>query len=132
MNGKKYAIQLSAEEMTSRQEKYKGFTLKEQKNSDKEIAGMKAQRGELIYQNGTHSTIYYNANWYAASAITYERFPDARFLPLEYTYTDDMKGFTMHMVAESVSQSPVENAVFRIPADYKLISNEEYKQISRQ
>jgi hypothetical protein len=127
-----YAIQLSMEEMSSRQDKYKGYKLKEVKNSDKEIAGMKACKGELTYRNGIHTIVYYNNSWYPDKTISYERFPDARFLPLEYTFIDEVKGFTMHMVAESVSQSPVENSVFRVPADFKMISNEEYKQISQK
>lgn len=131
-NGKKYAIQLSADEMNSRQSQYRDFNLKEQKNSDKVIAGMKAQKGELIYKSGTRVPIYYSKDCYMDKAITYERFPDARFLPLEYTYHDEVKGFTMQMIAESVSQSPVENAVFRIPAECKMISNEEYKLLSQQ
>ncbi len=131
-NGRRYAIQLSMDEMSSRQEPYKGFTMLEDPDKEKVIAGKKAMKTVLVYKNGSKANLYVSLDWYPDKTITYERFPDARFLPLEYTYSDDVKGFTMHMVAESVSQSPVENAIFRIPADYKMISNEEYKLLSQQ
>lgn len=131
-NGKKFVIQLSMDEMTQRQEPYKGFTLLEDPNKEKVIAGKKAIKGMLAYKNGTKTEIYFTPDWYSEKTITYERFPDAKFIPLEYTYKDDAKGFTMHMIAESVNAAPVENAIFRIPQDCKVISNEEYKQLSKE
>ena len=37
---------------------------------------------------------------------------------------------TMTFEASKIEAQPVENAVFRIPADYKIISYNEYKEMS--
>jgi hypothetical protein len=131
-NGKKFAIQLSADELKARQEPYRGFVLKEQKGKPREIAGYIEQKGILSYKNGKSAEISYTSKWYIDQSIAFERFPDARFLPLAYSYTDEVKGFTMHMEAIEISSTPVENSLFRMPADYRIISNEEYKQLSGQ
>ena len=62
--------------------------------------------------------------------ITYERFPNTKFLPLSFSYKDE-NGMTMLFDAEKVEAAPVENAVFRIPPDYKMISYKEYKELSQ-
>ena len=131
-NGKKFAIQLSLDELKGRQEQYRGFVLKEQNGKPRQVAGMTEQKGTLQYKNGKTAEISYTDKWYMEPGITYERFPEARFLPLAYSYIDEAKGFTMHMEAITVSSTPVENSLFRLPADYRVISNEEYKQLSSQ
>lgn len=129
-NGKKYAIQLNMDEMRDRQQKYTGATLKGEKNTGKIIAGITAFKGDLAYTDGSHLEIYFTPEWYPDKQLTYERFPGATFLPLAFTYIED-DSHTMYMEAETVSVAPVENAVFRVPNEYKIITNAEYKQLSR-
>jgi hypothetical protein len=129
-NGRNYAIQLSIAELTDRQKKYAGFTLKPDKNTGKIIAGITANKGELIYPDGNHFQIYYSNEWYPERGLTYELFPDARFLPLSYAYVYD-NNITMFMEADSLDISPVENGLFRIPGDAKIITNAEYKQLRK-
>ena len=127
-NGKKYAIQLSMDELSNKQKNYTDFKLKEDKTTGKIIAGYTVFKGQVTYKNGTSCEIYYTPEWCPDKTLTYERFPDARFMPLSYSYTDE-KGVTMRMEAEKVSATPVENSVFRLPADCKIISYGEYKQM---
>lgn len=129
-DGKKYAIQLSMADMLKRQEPYAGFTMHNEENSKKNIAGYAVNKGTLNYKNGSLTDIYYSKDWYPQQPVTYERFPDARFLPMQYAYTDEHK-IAMEFEVTKIEVGPVENAVFRIPADYKMISYEEYKQLSR-
>lgn len=129
-NGKKYAIQLTVAELTGRQQKYAGYTLREDKNTGRIIAGLTANKGELTYPDGTHFQIYFSNEWYAEKGITYERFPDARFLPLSYAFVTE-SNITMYMEADKVTLAPVENSLFRVPGDYKIISNSEYKQLKK-
>lgn len=129
-NGKKYAIQLRMDDMEARQKKYVGYSFSEDKNTGKLIAGLPTFKGNITYTDGSRCEIYYSHEWRPDKNITFERFPDARFLPLSFTYKDD-NNFTMRMEADNVNISPVENAVFRVPVDYKIITNEEYKQLSR-
>ena len=129
-NGKKYAIQLSMDEIAKRQKKYTGYTFKEDKNNGKIIAGFTTFKGEISYPDGTHSDIYYTPEWYPDKPVTFERFPEAKFMPLSFTLTDD-NGFIMSMDADKVNIAPVEDAVFRIPSDYKIIYHNEYKQLRK-
>ncbi len=129
-NGKKFAIQLNMAEIATRQKKFAGYTFNENRNIGKIIAGITVFKGEIVYPDGNRSVVYYTPDWYPDKSITFERFPDVRFMPLSFDYKDE-NGFIMHMEAEHVSVSPVENSVFNIPDDYRIISHQEYKQLSK-
>ena len=130
MNGKKYAIQLNISDIAKAQEKFAGYIINNEQGNGS-IAGCAAQKGNLTYRDGTVSEIYYTREWRPSQAMTFERFPDAKFLALNFSYKDT-NGITMNFAADKVSAGPVESALFRIPADYKMISNEEYKQLTKQ
>ena len=129
-NGKNYAIQLTMDEVAQAQKKYTGFTCKEDRNSSKAIAGIRAYREDITYPDGTRSEVYATSDWYPDKSITYDCFPNAKFLPLYYTYKDET-GSGMQLEAKELSILPVENAYFKVPADYKIISNTEYKQLRK-
>ncbi len=129
-NGKKYAVQLKTEELENSQRKYEGFALKEEKNTGKVIAGYTVFKGRVTYTDGSVSEIYSTPDWYPDKSIVYDHFPGAKFLPLSYTYTDE-SGSSMQFEAETVNISPVENSIFKLPADYKIISNNEYRQLRK-
>ena len=129
-DGKKYSIQLSMADMLKRQEPFIGYTIKNEIRNEKKIAGCVVYKGKVNYKNGSSAEIYYSKDWYPSQPITFERFPDTKFMPMHYAYTDE-HGIDMEFDAAKVELSPVENAVFRIPADYKVISYDEYKQMSK-
>lgn len=129
-NGKKFAIELSMPDMVKRQDKYKGYNIKDEVGNSRNIAGYAAYKGDINYNNGSVSEVYYTKDWSPLQSITFERFPNAKFLPLQYTLTDE-QNMTMLLEMEKLQDGPVENALFRIPADYKMISYNEYKQLSR-
>ena len=128
--GRKYAIQLSMDDMLKMQQPFSGFNVANEENGGKNIAGYAVLKGKINYKNGTNTEIYYSKEWYPSQAVTFERFPDAKFMPMQYAYTDE-QGTTMEFEISTIELSPVENAVFRIPTDYKMISYEEYKQLSK-
>ena len=129
-DGKKYAIQLSMNDALKRQSKYTGYTVSNEQKEGKSIAGYAVYRAMLKYKDGTATEIQYTHDWYPSQSMTFERFPDARFMPMTYAYTDE-HGITMRFEAVKVSAAPVENSVFRIPVGYTMISNEEYEQMNR-
>ena len=129
-NGKKYAIQLKMDDITKVQQPFTAFTLSSPNEESKTIAGYAAVKGKVTYKDGSSADIYYSKEWYPLQAITFERFPAARFLPLYFAYIDE-HGIAMEFDADKLEMGPQENAVFRIPADYKMISNDEYKQLSK-
>jgi major membrane immunogen (membrane-anchored lipoprotein) len=129
INGVKYAIQLSMEDITRRQQKYKGFyTVGEEAGNM--VAGLKSYKTKVSYKDGSGGDLYYSKDWYATLPGTFERFPDAKFIPVSYSYADD-KGITMSFDADVIEARPVESSLFRIPAGYKMISYKEYQQMSR-
>jgi hypothetical protein len=131
LNNKKCAIELNMAEMTKQQEKFIGFTVKNEHNDDnKNIAGYAVFKGKINYKDGSGSDIYYTKEWRPVQPITFERFPDAKFLPISFSYKDE-SGMVMEFEIEKIEPHPVENAVFRIPPDYKMISYAEYKQLSK-
>lgn len=128
-NGRKYAIELSMDDIRRKQAAFGGFTIKNEENSNKKIAGFAAYKGEVNYPGGTNVEVMYTKEWQPSLAITFEHFPNARFLPLYFSHKNE-NGMTMIFEAEKINASPVENVVFRIPPDYKMISNAEYKKLS--
>ncbi len=129
-NNKKYAIELSMDDMVKEQVRFKGFTIKNEYNDNKKIAGFAVSMGNAAYRDGTTTLVSYTKEWKPAQTITFDRFPGALFLPLEFLYKNE-SGLTMKFLAEKVEPGPVENAIFRIPADYKLISYSEYKELTK-
>jgi len=126
---KKFAIQLNMDDFVSKAKKYEGYTTSKE-DEEKKIAGVAAYKAEIGYRNGNTSVIFLTTEWRPENKIAFERFPDCKFLPLVFDYKND-NGSLFHFQAERVTASPVENAEFRIPADYKLISYSEYQQLSR-
>ena len=129
-NGRKYAIQLSMAELQKRQEKYSGFTITNEETNSTNIAGFAAYKGNAQYSDKSSAEVYYTKDWYPAQKLYFERFPDAKFLPLVFSMADE-HGIVMHFTVESISAAPVENAIFRIPPDYKMISYTEYQKFNK-
>jgi hypothetical protein len=128
-NARKYAVQLSMEDIAHKQEPYTRFRVSNEAPGNKKIAGLAASRGDVAYTDGTHAETWYSKEWYLPDGTAYERFPDAKFLPLGFFYRDSATA-TMQFEAKKITHEPVEDAVFRIPPDYKIISYKEYKQMS--
>ncbi len=130
LNNRKYAIELNMNEMTKKQEKFAGYTIKNEQINSKNIAGYAVCKGNINYKDGSGADIYYTKEWRPVQTITFERFPDAKFLPMSFSYKED-NGMVMQFDIEKIEPGPVENAVFRIPPDYKMVSYSEYKQLSK-
>ena len=128
MHDKKYAIQLDMNEMQKEQLKYAGYDFKEVSGATKTIAGFTASKGQITYTDGTKINVYYTNTWFPQATITFERFPDAKFLPLSFYYADP-NGVILKFDADEVTPGLIENSIFAIPHDYKVVSYDEYKKI---
>ena len=129
-NGKKYAIQLNLNDLLKKQEKFIGFSIKNEESNSKHFAGYTAYNGNVNYHDGSVSEVIYTKEWRPSQAITFERFPDAKFLPVLFSYEDE-NNVVMQFEIEKIEPGPIENGVFRIPPDYQMISYSEYKQLSK-
>ncbi len=123
---KNYAVELNLAEFLAKSDKYRGASIiGEQKNKDK-FAGLESSLGFAHYPDGTDMPVYISHEWSLQDPFIFDHFPDAKFLPLSFTYKDE-DGNALKFELEKISAVPVENSVFRIPADYKMISYKEYK-----
>jgi len=128
-NGRKYAIELIMDDIRKRQEPFGGYSIKNEEKHSKKIAGFAAYKGDVNYRSGNNEEVLYTKEWQPSQAVAFEQFPNARFLPLYFTHKDE-NGMILIFEAEKIEASPIENAIFSIPPDYKIISNAEYKKLS--
>ncbi len=127
--GQNYAIQLRMQDIRERQRPYEGFVQKEEEGP-MTIAGQPSKKASVTYKDGSSSSLYYTTAWTSPHPSLFDRFPGIKYIPLTFEYRNE-EGITMHFAAERIESSPVESSLFRVPPDYKIISNEEYKALSR-
>ncbi|MES2703403.1 MAG: hypothetical protein V4649_12230 [Bacteroidota bacterium] len=130
VNGTMYAIQHKMADVFKRQEKFKAFAISGEA-SGSDLNELKTYKAKVKYKTGAEGDVSYTKDWYPCQAFTYERFPDARFLPLSYWYKNEENGMVMYLDVDKVEAKPVESAIFRIPADYKMITYEESQQLRK-
>ena len=123
--GQNYAIQLRPQDIKERQKPYEGFAQKEEEGS-MTIAGQPCRKATVTYKDGSSSSLYYTTAWSATDAALFDRFPGIKYIPLTFEYRNE-EGITMRFAAEKFEASLVESVLFRVPPDYKIITNAEYK-----
>jgi hypothetical protein len=129
-DGQKFAIQLSMEDLLTKQQRYKGYSVSIEENAGKKLAGCVILKGKVTYKDGGQSEVLFTKEWQPTMSVAYNRFPEAQFMPLQFSISE-ASGMNMLFEANSIEPGPVPSSVFRIPNDYKMISYEEYKQLSR-
>jgi hypothetical protein len=126
---KKYAIQLDAEELKKKQS-CEPYTAEELSSDGRTIAGFSSQRRKVLCGKADPIILYYTRQWTMPAPDLFQYFPGFSYLPLSYDIRNE-DGSLLHFELQKIEARPIDNGAFRIPADYKLISNEEYRQISR-
>jgi hypothetical protein len=126
--GRKYAIQLSRDDLEHEQKPFAGFKTEDLEVA-KDIVSMAAQHAKVVYSNKTECDLYYARNWQIADYLTFERFPGIKYLPLAFSYKNE-QGMSFRFEAVQFRPGPVDNAIFRLPQDHKIITNREYKALS--
>ncbi len=127
--GTHYAVQLDYKEFVGRQAPYERFTITPEEGTQL-IAGHKAGKASISYSDGNASVIYLTDEWKLKEKMLYERFPGITHLPLSYEIKNE-KGMLMNFTAVKIDAKPVATSFFRVPQHYKIISNQEYKQMSK-
>jgi hypothetical protein len=126
---KKYAIQLNMEDdLLKKQKRFKDFRILREEKLPKQQAGQTVYRTILMYKDSTTTDIVCNKEWKPDLPYTWNRFPDATFMPLTFSYKEE-NGVSMVFTAEKMEASPVLTSMFSIPQDYKIITNKEYRQL---
>jgi hypothetical protein len=129
-NGKDYAIELSMDDLIRKQLSFRDFSLSSEKNTGNQVSGYSVYKGTVTYKDGFQTDILYTREWRPAQAVTFNRFPGASFMPLRFFYKEE-SGISMIFEVVNIEAGPVASSLFRIPAEYKMISYEEYKQLRK-
>lgn len=126
---KNYAIQLNFADLKSQYKKYEDFKIEESKNMVT-IAGFSCVKAVVTYTNKTTSNVSICKQFSPSDAFVFEQFPGIKYIPLYFEYTNEQGGNIL-FTAEKFEKTPVETALFRVPGDYKIITNEEYKLLNK-
>ncbi len=123
---KQYAIELDNNILKDKAKVWRGFSLSSD-GTQHVVSNMKGYKGVVKYPNGNTCDIYYSKDWQPGTDM-FEHFPEIQVLPLSYII-NSTGGMDMHFKITSIEARPVEQSIFRIPRNYKIISYEEYKQM---
>jgi len=126
VNGLKYAIEISISDK-ARQNPYYNGTLTLDKDV-RSFAGRDARSATLTYKNGTAAPFFLLSDYYLSYPQIFERFPDLKGIPASYDLLMG-NGFSTHFELSAVNEDPVQNATFRIPEGYRIISQKEYEKL---
>lgn len=121
---RKYAVQMDKEQLKSQSAKYEDFSLTSL-NEEEKVAGNVGRRVAIIYPDKTSTELTCSDTW-KTEKFVFDRFPGIEFLPLKFTVNTD-EGVILHFRVKKIEPTLVENSNFKIPEDYKIITNAEYR-----
>lgn len=127
MDGRNFAVEMSPTDYEKRNAKYAGSTIKEV-GDKRVISGQNAQKAVVSYKDGSAVDVYYTKEWVIDVPFLFERFQGLNGLPLSFDYKNE-QGVVIVFEAVKLDEDVVENSKFRVPAGYKVISNDEYLKL---
>ncbi len=92
----------------------------------KQIAGYTCKRAIITSKDSMSFEIYYTDQIVAMSATSKE-WKELKGFPMEYVLNSG--GFNMKMTAKTVSSEKVSDELFKVPPDYKIMTEEEFKKM---
>jgi GLPGLI family protein len=126
MMGNKVAVKISKDDIEK--EKNKGKKPKVEITSDtKDIAGFKCTKAIATLDDGTKMEIWFTKDIMVNNAFK-EGYDGIDGMMMEYSVPQKM--FTMKMTCTEVKQGNVDDKVFEIPSDYKMMTKEELMKMS--
>ncbi len=126
MGSKGYAIELDPIEVDEEISRWAGFSIDE-RSEHKDIIGEHAHKATVKYKNSQECDIFYTKKW-EPSPVMFVHFPEIKVMPLEYVIAN-AKGVNMYFSIKSIYQKPIEDKLFRVPKEYKIVTSDEYKRI---
>jgi GLPGLI family protein len=126
MMGQKMAIKMTKEEIEKQRAEIKAPTIK-YTDETKEIAGYKCKKAIAVTEEGDELTIYYTDEIPNGNSAANNQFVGLNGFPLEYQTIQ--KGLKMLVTAKSVKPGKVEDSKFKVPNDYKEITQDQLKSM---
>jgi hypothetical protein len=128
-NNKQYAIEFNAAELKKKKQVCDKVKTTQVPDDKETVAELKA--GKMNVSCGTNTAIlYYARDWKISNTFIFEEFPGLDYLPLSFDITDHA-GRVLHYELKKCSPEPIDESSFRVPANYKIISEKEYQQLTR-
>lgn len=124
----KYAIELDPVVLAAKNKGKEDFVLTTLDRME-QVGGMYAKKAVLSYKNGDNVDIYYSVDWRIEGNI-FDHFPGIEVLPLKFKVRSD-DGSLLYFQAVGVTSKVVNTDAFRIPKDYKVVSWEQYRKMTR-
>lgn len=129
INTVRYAIEINLKDQRKNNAAYFGAEQLAGKGR-KSVAGLNAAESTWKYKNGTALTLYYTDAYELNHPEIFDQFPELKGIPVLYDIPMS-NGFTTHFELKSIEAIPVDNATFRIPEGYRIISRKEYDKLLR-
>jgi Domain of unknown function (DUF4412) len=95
-------------------------------NETKEIAGLVCKKAIMNSGDGDDFEMYYTDAINSKSQFS-KQWKDFKGFPMEYVISSS--GFNMKMTAKSVSAEKVNDDFFKVPSDYKILTQEEFSKM---
>lgn len=127
MDGRNFAVEMSPEDYAKGNAKYAGMSVKDV-GEKRVISGQQTQKATVLYKDGNSADVYYTKDWIVDAPYLFERFDGLEGLPMAFDYKNE-QGAIINFEAVKLDEDVVENAKFKVPAGYKVISNEEYRKL---
>jgi hypothetical protein len=127
VGSKNIAIEVDKQQHEEKNKKYKDYKI-DKRDEHKTIINLPAEKVVINYTDGNSTDVYLTKDWEIDDFI-FDRFPAIKMLPLIFDYKND-DGTIMHFTIQKIEQKNIENTVFAIPSDYKIMTSEEYKKLN--
>lgn len=122
---KKVALILEADQIKKKQERCSSLRVEELKNEPQTILNFKTEQAIIHCNNAIPLQLYYTKDWHISNPYLFDDFPSFQYLPLLFDIKKE-DGSKVHFELKKIEAKPMDNSIFEIPKDYKVISTEEY------
>ncbi len=126
--GKKYAVQLSMDDIDAVTKPYIDFLISDSSDREEWIAGYKCRAVTVSYKNGQTAELCCTDEVQLAETRLYDWLPGMTSLPLSFDFKTEA-AIRMRLQLDYLLNAPVSRSEFRVPREYRMITNEEYKRL---
>lgn len=120
------AIQLDDKELKKQALACAQMQMEILKNDRPVIADFKTEKVKLCCNNAAPVSMYFTRAWTINNQRIFDAFPLFGYLPLSYEINEGSTSI-IHFELEKIESTPLDNSMFMIPANYRIMSLDEFK-----
>jgi hypothetical protein len=121
----KVALLLEPDQLSKKQNRCSTLRVEELVTDIQTILNFKTERAKLHCNNLKPIIIYYTRDWLINSPYLFDEFSNFHYLPLSFDINNE-DGSIIHFELKKIEAKPMDNSLFEVPKDYKVITSEEY------